>query len=184
MPMGPTHRLANRDIDLQQLRSMLWWRLVLAALLAIPCTAGLAAIPNGSRSSRHATFAPDELLLLVTARYGWPSKIVLHTEIAIGNDKRSRAVTDDDLRRLPFSIGPLHAVSGWRVEWGNGLRLYGVLAGLWIILLTHRPLLRLRQLKLRRAAETCHVCGYPKIGLPLPRCPECGTPHGKEQTEG
>ncbi len=37
-------------------------------------------------------------------------------------------------------------------------------------LLSHRPLLRLQRLR----KGQCLECGYHLIGLPAPRCPECG----------
>jgi hypothetical protein len=37
------------------------------------------------------------------------------------------------------------------------------------------PLWRRANRRLRRAEGKCEKCGYPLMGLPEPRCPECGT---------
>lgn len=109
-----------------------------------------------------------------------------------------RAIEGDSARPIwGIRIGTRGAVGSFGGQWRSGpvnppaqagsLEISFVRMPVWlpVTLLLIQPLRAIFfgpwQWRRRERRNLCLTCGYERIGLPEPRCPECGTPHGLAQ---
>ncbi len=148
-------------------------RCLLALGLAVVTVLVSAAIPEKVDYSKVAKLSSGESLAVRTERYGQPNRLVYRYTWVVGEGTNYRAARPDE---IPAQAAG--AIVERRVKWANVAATFLAALGAWLCVLAAGPTYRLYVTRRRLAKETvCLVCGYPKKGLPTPRCPECGTPH-------
>lgn len=97
----------------------------------------------------------------LSSAWGLPTVRVAHPQAVRARPLRGGATYTHVVVRAPLSVVSVLA-----------LGLYGVLGLLRYAMVTRA---------MRRGC--CHVCGYPRAGVPEPRCPECGSAWRQPKTQ-
>jgi hypothetical protein len=97
----------------------------------------------------------------LSSAWGLPTMKVAHPRTMWARPLRGGATYTHVVLRAPLSVVSVLA-----------LGLYGVLRLVRYAIVTRA---------MRRGC--CHVCGYSLVGVPRPRCPECGTPVRASKTQ-
>jgi hypothetical protein len=183
---APAENCGSRTDPHEQLRLIrrrfrytLLRRFLISCLLALVVTPLLAILPHGQRVSGRLYERDRGQLVRVSNRYGWPWRVAMkHEFVWRGGDgtftpwQWSDAPPNTD----PALIARLHGVTGWRVDKPALAGLFLLCFGLAFAIGAARPTKEYHRASRNLERDVCPQCGYPKIGLPEPRCPECGRP--------
>ena len=179
----PAHELCSlRRMYLRTLAT----RLLCSAFLAVLVTSALSVLPSGYRitligqdPSRQGRY-----IALLYKDFGWPAEVLLYTRLVSVDHKNRYVPTDRELTWLPADPTILRSLRlparfgvGWHMDVADIAKLYYVSLVLCAACLAFRPSYAYRKARSRIRQQLCSTCGYPKLGLPEPRCPECGSPH-------